>query len=153
MSREFLMGGTNNNNNKQPYTFKKINDVNPKFPKTFLSNEEDKINSYNQYQLDFLKNKVFSENYDKSEDSDNIFMNLKMKDIYDNIINLLPNLYNDYYKKHLEISTDMLSKNEYTPNSEIMKKTIISMIFNNKNMIYLGIVIIIFVFFLYLINI
>ena len=149
MTREFLMGGTN----KKNIGFKKLNDVNPKFPKTFLSNEEDKINSYNQYQLDYLKNKIFKEDYNKSKDSDNIFMNLKMEDIYNNIINLLPNLYNDYYKKHLEISTDMLTKNEYTPNSEIMKKTIISMIFNNKNMIYLGLVIMIFVFFLYLINI
>lgn len=119
----------------------------------FLDNEEDKINSYNQYQLDFLKSKIFSENYNKSKDSDNIFMNLKIEDIYNNIINLLPNLYDDYYKKHLEISTDMLSKNKYTQNSEIVKKTIMSMIFNNKNMIYLGMVIMIIVFFLYLINI
>ena len=119
----------------------------------FLDDENDKINSYNKYQLDFLKNKIFSEEYGKDKESDNTFMDLKMRDIYNNIINLLPNLYDDYYKKHLEISTDILSKNKYASNNEIMKKTLMSMIFNNKNMIYLGIVIMIFVFFLYIINI
>ena len=204
MSREYIMGGRNNNNGSSkvnsinedfftkkvdPFDFLSKNDIdtskcdntndrkqclqnlynenkdkvdkyfgpnsqyiNPNVS-NFLDDENDKINSYNQYQLDFLKNKIFSEEYGKDKESDNTFMDLKMRDIYNNIINLLPNLYDDYYKKHLEISTDILSKNKYASNNEIMKKTLMSMIFNNKNMIYLGIVIMIFVFFLYLINI
>ena len=79
-------------------------------------------------------------------------MNLTIKDIYNNMINLLPNLYNDYHKKYLETSLNLKNENEYVSENMIIRETLISFIFNSKHIIYLGIVIILISFFLYMIN-
>ena len=34
--------------------------------------------------------------------NENKFMNMSLSQIFDKIINILPNMYNDYYRKHLE---------------------------------------------------
>ena len=116
------------------------------------NNNNNKVNSYNDAQLNYLKNKVFLENKGDVEKNNNVFMNLTITDIYKNIINLLPNLYNDYHKKYLETSLNLKNDNKYVSENEIFRETFISLIFNSKNIIYLGIVIILLSFFLYMIN-
>ena len=110
----------------------------------------DKVNSYNVAQMDLFKNKVFLENRNKVKLDNNEFMNLTMVDIYNNIMNLIPNLYNDYHKKYLEVS--LKNTDKFISDNIIVKETIMSMVFNNKNIVYLGIVIIFISFFLYMIN-
>tara|TARA_B100000787_G_C16034026_1_gene224057 strand:- start:107 stop:496 length:390 start_codon:yes stop_codon:yes gene_type:complete len=110
----------------------------------------DKVNTYNQAQMDLFKNQVFLENRDKVKLDNNEFMNLTIQDIYNNIMNLIPNLYNDYHKKYLEVS--LKNTDKFISDNIIVKETIMSMIFNNKNIVYLGIVIIFISFFLYMIN-
>ena len=116
------------------------------------NNNNNKVNSYNDAQLNYLKNKVFLENKGDVQKNNNAFMNLTIKDIYENIINLLPNLYNDYHKKYLETSLNLKNENEYVTENIIVRETLISLIFNSKNIIYLGIVIILLSFLLYMIN-
>ena len=74
----------------------------------------DKVNSYNVAQMDLFKNKVFLENRNKVKLDNNEFMNLTMVDIYNNIMNLIPNLYNDYHKKYLEVSLKNTDKYLYS---------------------------------------
>jgi hypothetical protein len=116
------------------------------------NNNSNKVNSYNDAQLNYLKNKVFLENKGDVQKNNNAFMNLTIKDIYENIINLLPNLYNDYHKKYLETSLNLKNENEYVTENIIVRETLISLIFNSKNIIYLGIVIILLSFLLYMVN-
>ena len=110
----------------------------------------DKVDSYNVAQMDLFKNKVFLENRNKVKLDNNEFMNLTIQDIYNNIMNLIPNLYDDYHKKYLEVS--LKNTDKFISDNIIVKETIMSMIFNNKNIVYLGIVIIFISFFLYMIN-
>ena len=121
------------------------------------TNEEihmEKINNINDKQINYLKNKIYLDNNknDKKNMNGNEFMNLTIGKIYDNIINLLPNLYNDYHKKYLEVSLDLKSKDDFTPENIIIKETLISFLLSSKNIIYVGIIIIFISFLLYIIN-
>ena len=113
-----------------------------------------KINDINDKQMNYLKNKIYLDNNknDKKNMNGNEFMNLTIGKIYDNIINLLPNLYNDYHKKYLEVSLDLKSKDDFTSENIIIKETLISFLFSSKNIIYVGIIIIFISFLLYIIN-
>lgn len=112
----------------------------------------DKMNSYNKAQMDQLKNKIFLENKDKTKLNNNKFMNMTVEQIYDKIVNLIPNLYNDYHKKYLEISLNLKNDDKFVSENIVVKETLKDMILNNENMIYLGIVFIIISFLLYMIN-
>ena len=79
-------------------------------------------------------------------------MDLTMKELYHKITNLLPNLYNDYHKKYLEVSLNLKTDDEFVSENIIVRETLMSFIFNNKNMVYLGIIIIFISFLLYMIN-
>ena len=122
---------------------------------TGISNNTPKIDSINNYELNYLKNKILKDNMSDTDGkltSNNEFMKLSINDIFTNTIHLIPNLYNDYYKKHLEMSLKMKNSNEHVSENIIIKETLMSMVFNNKNIIYLGIIIMITSFFLYVIN-
>ena len=121
-------------------------------PEISNNNNKEKIESYNKGQMDFLKNKIFLENKDKKQEDKNEFMDLTMKELYKKIMNLLPTLYNDYHKKYLETSLQLKKDDEYISENDIVRKTLMSFIFNNKNMVYLGIVIMFISFLLYMIN-
>ena len=84
--------------------------------------------------------------------NENKFMNMSLGQIFDKIVNILPNMYNDYYKKHLETKIKMRSMDLNMSESNIFRETMKSFIFENENIIYLGILILIIVFFLYIIN-
>ena len=112
----------------------------------------DKMNSYNKAQMNQLKNKIFLDNKDKTKLNNNKFMNMTIEQIYDKIINLLPNLYNDYHKKYLETSLNLKNDDKFVSDNIVVKETLKEMILNNENMIYLGIVFIIISFLLYMIN-
>jgi hypothetical protein len=114
----------------------------------------EKINNINDKQINYLKNKIYLDNNknDKKNMNGNEFMNLTIGKIYDNIINLLPNLYNDYHKKYLEVSLDLKSKDDFTSENIIIKETLISFLLSSKNIIYVGIIIIFISFLLYIIN-
>ena len=84
--------------------------------------------------------------------NENKFMNMNLSQIFDKIINILPNMYNDYYKKHLETKIRMKAMDLNMSESNIFRETMKSFIFENENIIYLGILILIIVFFLYIIN-
>ena len=112
----------------------------------------DKMNSYNKAQMNQLKNKIFLDNKDKTKLNNNKFMNMTIEQIYDKIINLIPNLYNDYHKKYLETSLNLKNDDKFVSENIVVKETLKDMILNNENMIYLGIVFIIISFLLYMIN-
>lgn len=84
--------------------------------------------------------------------NENKFMNMSLGQIFDKIVNILPNMYNDYYRKHLETKIKMKAMNLNMSESNIFRETMKSFIFENENIIYLGILILIIVFFLYIIN-
>ena len=84
--------------------------------------------------------------------NENKFMNMSLGQIFDKIINILPNMYNDYYRKHLETKIKMKAMDLNMSESNIFRETMKSFIFENENIIYLGILILIIVFFLYIIN-
>ena len=84
--------------------------------------------------------------------NENKFMNMNLNDIFDKIINILPNMYNDYYRKHLETKVRLRNMNDNVTESNIFRETMRSFIFENENIIYLGLLILIIVFFLYIIN-
>ena len=84
--------------------------------------------------------------------NENKFMNMTISQIFDKIVNILPNMYNDYYNKHLEASIILKNSGENITESDIFRKTMKSFIFENENIIYLGILILIITFFLYIIN-
>ena len=84
--------------------------------------------------------------------NENKFMNMSLSQIFDKIVNILPNMYNDYYRKHLETKVRLRNMNENVTESNIFRETMRSFIFENENIIYLGILILIIVFFLYIIN-
>jgi hypothetical protein len=84
--------------------------------------------------------------------NENKFMNMSLGQIFNKIVNILPNMYNDYYRKHLETKFKMKSMDLNMSESNIFRETMKSFIFENENMIYLGILILIIVFFLYIIN-
>ena len=84
--------------------------------------------------------------------NENKFMNMSLSQIFDKIINILPNMYNDYYEKYLETKIKFKSMDINTSESNIFRETMKSFIFENENIIYLGILILIIVFFLYIIN-
>ena len=84
--------------------------------------------------------------------NENKFMNMTLGQIFDKIVNILPNMYNDYYRKHLETKFRMKSMDLNMSESNIFRETMKSFIFENENIIYLGMLILIVVFFLYIIN-
>lgn len=121
--------------------------------------EDIKLNSYNESNLNILKNKVFLDskmnnvsNNLSDKLSNNEFMNLTINDLFMKLVNLIPNLYKDYYKIHLHISLKLRDKDKFVSEKEIIKETITNMIFNNKNIIYLGIIMMFISFLLYVIN-
>ena len=110
------------------------------------------IDDLNKSYLNSLQNKIDLKEQIKNNNNNNEFLNLTMNDIYNNIINLLPNLYNDYYKEYLRISLEHKNNDKDVSENIIIRDTIKFMIFNNKNMIYVGFVLIIITFFLYIIK-
>lgn len=113
-----------------------------------------RLDTFNNYNYDFIQNKVYIDNKGKeSEAIKNDILNLTLKDVYNNIINLVPNLYKDYNKEYLNISLNLKTEDKYVSENVIVRQTIMFMIFNNKNMIYVGIVLLFIVFFLYIIKI
>ena len=96
--------------------------------------------------------KTKQEVIDRITINENKFMNMTISQIFDKIVNILPNMYNDYYTKHLEASINLKNSGENITESDIFRKTMKSFIFENENIIYLGILILIITFFLYIIN-
>ena len=85
--------------------------------------------------------------------NENKFMNMTISQIFDKIINILPNMYNDYYTKSLETKIKLKSmKDEDITESDIFRETMRTFIFENENIIFLGILVLIITFFLYIIN-
>lgn len=80
----------------------------------------------------------------------NSFMNMNLSEIFDKVINILPFMYNNFYEINLE--TKLKYQNKNMSESDILKETIINFIFKNDNIIYLGILLLIITFFLYIIS-
>ena len=118
--------------------YARLKDSRPELMGGFDSNEEVKIESKEPVRLTRV--------------NENKFMNMSLSQIFDKIINILPNMYNDYYRKHLETKLKMRTINSNMSESNIFRETMKSFIFENENIIYLGILILIIVFFLYIIN-
>ena len=113
-------------------------DSRPELMGGFDSNEGEKIETKKPIRL--------------SRVNENKFMNMNLSQIFDKIINILPNMYNDYYRKYLETKIRMKAMDLNMRESNIFRETMKSFIFENENIIYLGILILIIVFFLYIIN-
>jgi len=85
--------------------------------------------------------------------NENKFMNMSINQIFDKMINILPNMYNDYYNIYLK--TKFRLKNTHDEDiseSDIYRESIRIFLFENENIIFLGILILIISFFLYIIN-
>ena len=80
----------------------------------------------------------------------NSFMNMNLSEIFDKVVNILPNTYNDFYEINLE--TKLKYQNKNMSESDILKETLINFIFKNENIIYVGILLLIITFFLYIIS-
>jgi len=118
--------------------YARLKDSRPELMGGFDSNEEVKIESKEPVRLTRV--------------NENKFMNMNLSQIFDKIINILPNMYNDYYRKYLETKIRMKAMDLNMSESNIFRETMKSFIFENENIIYLGILILIIVFFLYIIN-
>ena len=84
--------------------------------------------------------------------NENKFMNMSLNQIFNKIINILPDCYNDYYTKYLESKVKLKMMDENISESNIFRETLYKFLFENENIIYLGLLILIIVFFLYIIN-
>jgi len=85
--------------------------------------------------------------------NENKFMNMKLHQIFDNIVNILPNMYNDYNRLYLQTKLNL--KNTYDNDiteSDVYRETMRIFLFENENIVYLGILILIIAIFLYIIN-
>jgi len=80
----------------------------------------------------------------------NSFMNMNLSEIFNKVINILPFMYNDFYEKNLE--TKLKYQNKNMTEGNILKETLINFIFKNGNIIYIGILLLIITFFLYIIS-
>ena len=114
----------------------------------------EKINNLQKNDLEMLKHKYYldklnNENKDTDTDESNL-LNLSMTKIYNNMTNIIPNLYNDYYKEYLDISISS-HKNE-DENSKI-RGSLINTFFKSKNIIYVGMWFIIIALLLYILDI
>ena len=70
--------------------------------------------------------------------NENKFMNMSLSQIFSKIVNILPNMYDDYYKKHLETKVKMRSQNNYVSDSVVFRETMRSFIFENENIMIKG---------------
>ncbi len=112
----------------------------------------EKINNLQKNDLEMLKHKYYLDrlnNEDKDTDESNL-LNLSMTKIYNNMTNIIPNLYNDYYKEYLDISISG-HKNE-NENSKI-RGSLINTFFKSENIIYVGMWFIIIALLLYILDI
>ena len=85
--------------------------------------------------------------------NENKFINMTLNQIFDKLINILPNMYNDYYNIYLK--TKIILKNTHDEDineSDIYRESMRSFLFENENIIFLGLLILIISFFLYIIN-
>jgi hypothetical protein len=116
---------------------------------------DEHINSIQKYELDMVAqkyhlDKLKNENENnKAIDKSNL-SNLSMADIYDKMVNIVPNLYKDYYKEYLNVST-LKHKNEHEHIK--VRESLINTFLNSKNMIYVGIWFIITALLLYILDI
>ena len=99
------------------------------------------------------KQETLKQQMDRISTNENKFMNLNLSQIFDKIINILPNLYNDYRTKSLQTRLKLNNNNNgYVSETDIYRETMKYFLFENENIIYLGILIIIIAVFLYIIN-
>ena len=84
--------------------------------------------------------------------NENKFMNMSLNDVFNRIINILPNMYNEYYTKSLETKIKLQKHHEEVTENDIFIETMRLFLFENENIIFLGILILIIAVFLYIIN-
>jgi|TARA_Y100000389_G_C17370474_1_gene468754 hypothetical protein len=84
--------------------------------------------------------------------NENKFMNMNLNQILNKLLNILPDSYNDYYTKYLESKVKLKMMDENVSESNIFRETLYKFLFENENIIYLGLLVLIIVFFLYTIN-
>lgn len=117
----------------------------------------DNINQFQKQEMDYIKNKYIIDKFknkdDTSKDKDDKFFNMTINDIYHKLINIIPNLYNDYYKHYLDSSINLRYKDKDVKDNVIMRDAILNTIMNSKNIIYLGIWIILISLLLYILDI
>jgi len=106
----------------------------------------------NKYQNIQQNEKPIEDKFNHIQINKNKFMNMNLNDIFDRIINILPNMYNEYYTKSLETKLKLQAHSDNITENDIFKETMISFIFENENIIFLGILILIIAVFLYIIN-
>tara|TARA_Y100000389_G_C17402870_1_gene486362 strand:- start:968 stop:1342 length:375 start_codon:yes stop_codon:yes gene_type:complete len=85
--------------------------------------------------------------------NENKLMNMSLNQIFDKVINILPNMYNDYYTIYLKTKIKLKNThdNDITE-TDIYRETMRTFLFENENIVFLGILILIISIFLYIIN-
>ena len=73
--------------------------------------------------------------------------------IYDKLTNILPNLYDDYYKEYLIAVSNYPSVGDKLEENEIMKTSLKNTLMNSRNIMYVGIWIILIAILLFILDI
>ena len=115
----------------------------------------DNINQFQKQEMDYIKNKHIIDKVNNKDNSskDDTFFNMTINDVYHKLINVIPNLYNDYYKHYLDSSINLRNKDKHVKDNVIMRDAILNTVMSSKNVIYLGIWIILISLLLYILDI
>ena len=115
----------------------------------------DNINQFQKQEMDYIKNKHIIDKVNNKDNSskDDTFFNMTINDVYHKLINVIPNLYNDYYKHYLDSSINLRNKDKHVKDNVIMRDAILNTVMSSKNIIYLGIWIILISLLLYILDI
>ena len=113
------------------------------------------INQFQKQEMDYIKNKHIIDKVNNKDNSskDDTFFNMTINDVYHKLINVIPNLYNDYYKHYLDSSINLRNKDKHVKDNVIMRDAILNTVMSSKNVIYLGIWIILISLLLYILDI
>tara|TARA_B100001059_G_C17814607_1_gene574355 strand:+ start:75 stop:476 length:402 start_codon:yes stop_codon:yes gene_type:complete len=103
----------------------------------------DRVNSIKELERKEENNKevidrLINKDSDNDSNNNNPLLNMSLVDIYHKLINILPNLYNDYNKEYLEKKIHYKENEEYVNDNQIVRESIVNLIFNSENIVYIG---------------
>ena len=115
----------------------------------------DNINQFQKQEMDYIKNKHIIDKVNNKDDTskDDTFFNMTINSVYHKLINVIPNLYNDYYKHYLDSSINLRNKDKHVKDNVIIRDALLNTAMSSKNIIYLGIWIILISLLLYILDI
>ena len=116
----------------------------------------DNVNKYQEQEMKYIREKFIrdrnkNDTYDEGLYKD--IFDMSIKEIYDKLTNILPNLYDDYYKEYLIAVSNYPSVGDKLEENEIMKTSLKNTLMNSRNIMYVGIWIILIAILLFILDI